>query len=204
MDALVCGFDRALRTLSGVYSSRRPSPALSPEGLSDPEAKRHAAALMRVNHSGEVCAQALYQSQALFARSPHVRLALEASADEEGDHLQWTAERILEMGGRQSFLNLLFYAGAFAIGAAAAKAGDSISLGFLKETEHQVVEHLSRHLEQLPERDVRSREIVRQMRHDESAHADTAAGLGAVELPEVVRLVMKASAKIMTTAAYRV
>jgi len=204
MDALLCGFDRALRTLSGVYSSRRQSPAFSQDGLCETEDRRHAAALMRVNHSGEVCAQALYQSQALFAHSPHMRLVLEASAREEGDHLQWTAERICELGGRPSLLNPLFYAGAFAIGALAAKAGDSVSLGFLKETELQVAEHLSRHLKLLPEKDERSKEIIRQMRLDEKSHADTAANMGAPTFPAVVRLAMKASAKLMTVATYRV
>lgn len=204
MDALICGLDRTLRTLAGVHSCRRPSPAVSPECELDAGARKHSAALMRVNHSGEVCAQALYQSQALFARSPQVRAALDASAREEGDHLAWTAERVSELDGRLSVLNPFWYAGAFALGAMAARAGDPVNLGFLKETELQVVEHLTNHLEQLPAGDQRSREILRQMREDEGSHAEKAADLGAVEFPAVIRLLMKASAKVMTTVAFRI
>lgn len=170
----------------------------------EPAARAEAAALMRVNHVGEVCAQALYQGQALTARDPDNRSALEHAALEEQDHLVWSAERIEELGGRASLLNPLWYGGALALGAAAGMCGDRWSLAFLAETEHQVEEHLSGHLQRLPAEDRRTRAVIRGMRDDEARHRDSALALGAAELPEPVKLGMRAMAKVMTTIAYRV
>lgn len=204
MDALIIGIDRTLRTLAGGMSARRPNPATSIDGACKASDRRHAAALMRVNHSGEVCAQALYQAQAAFSRSETARNALLRSAEEELDHLSWTEERIVELGGRRSVLNPLWYAGAFGIGSVAAVFGEAANLGFLQETERQVVQHLTRHLALLPPSDERSREIVRQMRADEALHAELAGGMGAAELPPPVVAIMRLSARVMTTLAYRV
>ncbi|HVJ13567.1 MAG TPA: 2-polyprenyl-3-methyl-6-methoxy-1,4-benzoquinone monooxygenase, partial [Burkholderiales bacterium] len=168
------------------------------------EQRVHAAALMRVNHVGEVCAQALYQGQALTARQPAAREALERAAREEEDHLAWSAERIRELGGRPSLLNPLWYAGSFAIGAVAGALGDKWNLAFLAETERQVEEHLSGHLESLPEEDRRTRAVVEAMRADEARHRASAVALGAAELPEPVRRAMRLASKVMTTVAYRV
>jgi ubiquinone biosynthesis monooxygenase Coq7 len=159
---------------------------------------------MRVNHVGEVCAQALYQGQALTARDPHARQALERAAREEEDHLAWSAERVHELGGRTSLLNPLWYAGAFAIGTVAGALGDRWNLGFLAETERQVEEHLSGHLERLPSEDARTRTLVEAMRADEARHRDTALRLGAAELPRPVRLAMRVASGLMTRVAYRV
>ena len=205
LDALILHFDRALRTVAGVHSAGRPSPALGlPEAALDARARAEAAALMRVNHVGEVCAQALYQGQALTAREPGNRRSLEHAALEEQDHLVWSAERIEELGGRASLLNPLWYAGALALGAAAGMCGDRWSLAFLAETERQVEEHLSGHLERLPAEDRRTRAVIRAMRDDEARHRASALALGAAELPEPVKLGMRAMAKVMTTIAYRV
>lgn len=168
------------------------------------EDRRHAAALMRVNHVGEVCAQALYQGQALTARDARARGELERAAREEEDHLAWSAERIAELGGRPSLLNPFWYAGAFAMGAAAGAFGDRWNLAFLAETERQVEEHLSRHLEKLPRDDGRTRVLVDAMRADEARHRDTAIRLGAAELPRPVKRAMRLAARVMTTVAYRV
>ena len=159
---------------------------------------------MRVNHVGEVCAQALYQGQALTARDARTRGRLEEAAREEQDHLAWSAERITELGGRPSLLNPLWYAGAFAMGAAAGVFGDRWNLAFLAETEHQVEEHLSGHLEKLPPGDARTRTLVDAMRADEARHRDTAIRLGAADLPGPIKLAMRLAAKVMTTVAYRV
>jgi ubiquinone biosynthesis monooxygenase Coq7 len=159
---------------------------------------------MRVNHVGEVCAQALYQGQALTARDAAARSALEKAAREEEDHLAWSAERIRSLGGRLSLLNPLWYAGAFAIGAAAGALGDRWSLAFLAETERQVEEHLTGHLEALPEGDRRTRAVVEAMRADEARHRASAEALGAAELPEPVKRAMRLASKVMTTVAYRV
>jgi ubiquinone biosynthesis monooxygenase Coq7 len=204
MDALILGFDRALRTISGVYRAGRPSPAISPDCIESDADRRRAAALMRVNHSGEVCAQALYQAQAAFSRSADTRQALRHSSDEELDHLSWTADRLAELGGRQSLLDPLWYAGAFGIGIVAARAGNAVNLGFLKETERQVVQHLNRHLGALPLPDERSREVLRQMCADEASHAELAGQLGGAELPPPIRFLMRLSARVLTTVAYRV
>lgn len=204
LDRLIGEFDRALRAVAGVAQASRPSPAekVSPVALED-EARVHAAALMRVNHVGEVCAQALYQGQGLTARHPAARQALEQAAREEQDHLAWSAERIRELGGRPSLLNPLWYAGAFAIGAVAGALGDKWNLAFLAETESQVEEHLSGHLEALPQDDRRTRAVVEAMRADEARHRASAVELGAAELPGPVKRAMRLASRVMTTVAYR-
>ena len=203
-DQLLAAADRALRTLAARPTALRPSPAAGHDGggaLSAEEA-REAAALMRVNHVGEVCAQALYDAQALAARNPELRATFERAAREETDHLAWTAQRIQELGGRTSLLNPLWYGGAFAIGLAAARIGDRASLGFMAETERQVEQHLQGHLEQLPEADAASRAIVAQMKDDEVRHAEAAADLGGRELPFPVRMAMRLAARLMTRTAH--
>ena len=205
VDRLIGEFDRALRAVAGVVQAERPSPAERiPEISLDATAKAHAAALMRVNHVGEVCAQALYQGQALTARDPATRQALDGAAREEEDHLAWSAERIRELNGRLSLLNPLWYAGSFAIGAAAGLLGDRWNFAFLAETERQVEEHLARHLEALPAEDERTRAVVEAMRADEARHRQTALGLGAAELPEPVKRAMRLASRVMTSVAYRV
>ena len=205
MDRFIVEFDRALRAVAGVAQARRASPAGEVEETSITEEQRaHAAALMRVNHVGEVCAQALYQGQALTARDAAARTALEKAAREEEDHLAWSAERIRELGGRPSLLNPLWYAGALAMGAAAGALGDKWNLAFLAETEHQVEEHLSGHLEALPPEDRRTRAVVEAMRADEARHRAAALELGAAELPAPLKLAMRLASKVMTTVAYRV
>ncbi len=193
----------ALKTVFAPVAGMRESPAAqTPEAdLTDAE-RRHAAALMRVNHCGEVCAQALYQGQALFARDEKVREAMQDAAAEEIDHLAWTAERIAELGGRQSFLNPLWYGGAFALGAAAALVSDKISLGFVAETENQVSAHLQSHLNKLPPHDEKSRNIVRQMDLDEQEHATNALNMGAAELPKPVKKMMHLAGGVMTHSGY--
>jgi 3-demethoxyubiquinol 3-hydroxylase len=205
MDRLIAEFDRALRAVAGVAQASRASPAerIADTPLSE-EQRNHAAALMRVNHVGEVCAQALYQGQALTARDPAARRTLEKAAREEEDHLAWSADRIRELGGRPSLLNPLWYAGAFAIGAAAGALGDRWNLAFLAETERQVEEHLTGHLEDLPQDDRRTRAVVEAMRADEARHRASAVALGAAELPAPVRRAMRLASKVMTTVAYRV
>ena len=204
-DRVILEFDRALRTVFAKAQSRRPTPgATLPEAELSEAERRHAAALMRVNHVGEVCAQALYQGQALTSREPAVSEALRSAAEEETEHLAWTEQRITELGGRKSLLNPLWYAGALTLGVLAGRLGDKWNLGFLVETERQVEAHLDGHLSQLPGHDGRSREIVDQMRIDEIAHADTALRLGAAELPEAAKAAMRIAAKVMTTTAYRI
>jgi 3-demethoxyubiquinol 3-hydroxylase len=205
LDRLIGEFDRALRAVAGVAQASRPSPAERlPENAIGEQERQHAAALMRVNHVGEVCAQALYQGQALTARDPATRQALDGAAREEEDHLAWSAERIRELNGRLSLLNPLWYAGSFAIGAAAGLLGDKWNFAFLAETERQVEEHLARHLEALPAEDERTRAVVEAMRADEARHRQTALGLGAAELPEPVKRAMRLASRVMTTVAYRV
>jgi ubiquinone biosynthesis monooxygenase Coq7 len=170
--------------------------------LSDDE-RRLAGALMRVNDVGEVCAQALYQAQALTARTPELRAQMEQAAREETDHLAWTRQRLAELGDRPSLLNPLWYAGAFGIGMLAGRLGDRASLGFVVETERQVEEHLAGHLDRLPEADTASRVIVEQMKVDERAHAEAAEQAGAVPLPLPVRWLMRGAAKVMTVTAHR-
>lgn len=205
LDSAICAFDRTLRTMSSVATASRPNPAVgvAEPGLTEQE-KTHSAGLMRVNHVGEVCAQALYAAQSAFAKTPLTREQFQKAGEEEVDHLAWTADRLQELGSRTSLLNPLWYAGSFALGAVAAKLGDPVSLGFVVETERQVEAHLDRHLEELPPNDLRSRAIVTQMRDDEVAHAEAAAQLGAADLPLPVKKVMQAMAKVMTSAAYRI
>src|SRR6266705_6265167 len=205
VDQLIAELDRALRAVAGVARSSRPSPGEGlPESELDASERAHAAALMRVNHVGEVCAQALYQGQALTARDRGAKAALEQAAREEQDHLAWSAERIRELGGRPSLLNPVWFAGSFAIGALAGALGDKWNLAFLAETERQVEEHLSGHLEALPAEDRRTRSVVEAMRADEAKHRDTAIQLGAAELPSAVKLAMRFASKVMTTVAYRI
>jgi len=206
LDRLLVAADNALRTLAVANHAARPSPAQSlPQELpADEQARRHAAGLMRVNHVGEVCAQALYQAQALSTRDPALRRHFEQAAREETDHLAWTQQRLDELGASPSLLNPLWYAGAFGIGLLAGRVGDAVSLGFVVETERQVEQHLEGHLATLPADDARSRAIVVQMKDDEARHAAAAHAAGAAELPAPVRWAMRAAAKVMTTTAYRV
>jgi ubiquinone biosynthesis monooxygenase Coq7 len=202
-DQAIIHFDRALRTVFAPARSVRPLPGAElPEAPLSDEEKRHAAALMRINHCGEICAQALYQGQAIMSRDEGTRTALQQASDEETEHLAWTESRIGELGGRKSLLNPLWYGGALAIGLLAGKFGDRWNLGFLAETERQVEAHLKGHLETLPAADARSRAIVEQMKEDEMRHADTAVSLGAHELPAPVKSAMKLASKVMTGTAY--
>ena len=205
IDPFILGFDRALRTLTGHAASARPGPATDvPDAALTADERRHAAGLMRVNHTGEVCAQALYDAQALVARDSSARAGLQQAAREEEDHLAWTQQRLKELGARTSLGNPLWYAGSFAIGICAGLAGDKTSLGFVVETERQVEEHLSGHMEMLPPADARSRAIVAAMRDDEVRHGMSARDAGASDLPWPVRALMRATAKLMTVTAYRV
>jgi 3-demethoxyubiquinol 3-hydroxylase len=204
-DRLITHLDRALRTLAAEPRSVRPTPgAEAAEEVVDDAQRRHVAALMRINHTGEICAQALYQGQAITARDETARESLEKAADEETEHLAWTLGRIREMGGRTSLLNPLWYGGSLAIGVAAGIAGDRWSLGFLAETERQVGAHLHGHLEKIPAGDGRSRAILEQMHTDETGHAQMAERLGGAELPAPARLAMRLASKMMTTLTYRV
>ncbi|MFN3595074.1 MAG: 2-polyprenyl-3-methyl-6-methoxy-1,4-benzoquinone monooxygenase [Thiobacillaceae bacterium] len=202
-DRLILEIDRALRTLFAPATSRRPHPdaGLPEAALTDAE-RRHAAGLMRVNHSGEVCAQALYQGQSLTARNPDIAQALKQAADEETEHLAWCERRLNELDSHKSLLNPLWYTGSFALGVLAGALGDRWNLGFLAETERQVEGHLDGHLQRLPAQDAKSRAIVEQMKADEIRHAETAIALGGAELPLPVKLAMKLTAKVMTQTAY--
>ena len=221
-DRALSSLDHALRTVFAASQASRPmpanpspkSPAVAAVGsgaenvaghpaLSDAD-HRLSAALMRVNHVGEVCAQALYQAQALTARSPELRQQMLAAAREETDHLAWTQQRLKELNDRPSLLNPVWYAGSFAIGLAAGRLGDAASLGFVVETERQVEAHLASHLDRLPAGDGASRAIVEQMKADEARHAEDALAAGAAPMPEPVKWLMKASARVMTTVAHRV
>lgn len=205
VDLLLIAADNALRTLLAPASSRRPHPDADIEELPLEQAdKRHAAGLMRVNHCGEICAQALYQGQALTARDAVVRDKLRHAAEEEIEHLAWTEQRLRELGSHTSYLNPLWYAGSFAIGVSAGLIGDRWNLGFLAETEQQVVAHLDSHLGSLPEQDARSRAIVEQMKTDEAAHAQLAWDNGAAQLPLPVRSLMRLSSRVMTSLSYYV
>jgi ubiquinone biosynthesis monooxygenase Coq7 len=205
LDPFIMQVDRALRTLFVAAPTARPMPGenLQEAELTDEE-RMHVAALMRINHVGEVCAQALYAGQAFTADHIATQQALEQAAWEETEHLNWTERRIEELGGRKSLLNPLWYAGAWTIGAVAGKLGDAVSLGFLAETERQVEAHLDSHLGLLPPADLRSQAVIDQMKIDEIAHAQTAIRLGASELPGVARGAMRLAAKVMTTTAYRI
>lgn len=203
IDKFIIGFDNALRTLLTPAQTLRPVPGTGlPEvELTDAE-KNETTALMRVNHVGEICAQALYQGQALTARDTEVQHTLIQAAHEETEHLAWTERRIAELGGRKSLLNPLWYGGSFAIGAIAGMLGDKWNLGFLAETERQVEVHLAGHLQRLPHHDGKSRAIVAQMQVDEAGHATTAMSHGGAELPAPVKLAMKLGSKVMTQTAY--
>ncbi len=205
VDRVIIEIDRALRTILAPARSVRPVPGSNqPDVALDAAQKRHVLGLMRVDHSGEICAQALYQGQALTSRDVAVQDALRGAADEETEHLAWTEQRIAELGGRKSLLNPLWYAGSLTMGLVAGMLGDKWNLGFLAETERQVELHLDGHLLNLPGEDVRSRAIVEQMRLDEIRHAETAIRYGAAELPLPVKAAMKAAAKVMTLAAYHI
>ncbi len=204
-DRLLAAFDHALKALTSTPQASRPRPTPGGAGAPlDDAARREAGALMRVNHVGEVCAQALYSAQALATADPELRRQFQHAADEETDHLAWTAERLAELGARPSLLNPLWYAGAFGIGLIAAGAGDKTSLGFLVETERQVEHHLDGHLERLPAGDAQSRAIVAQMKDDEAGHAMAAERAGARRLAAPVRWAMRAAARVMTTTAHYV
>lgn len=196
--------DTALRTVFATHAAARPAPQASqPDGELSAEDKRLSAALMRVNHVGEVCAQALYASQAWGTDDPVLKAQFDAAAREETDHLAWTEQRLQALGGRTSLLNPLWYAGAFGIGLLAARAGDKVSLGFVVETERQVEAHLNSHMDRLPAGDHSSRAIVAQMRDDEAQHADAAAQAGGAPLPKPVQGLMRLAARVMTTVAHR-
>ncbi|HWU83437.1 MAG TPA: 2-polyprenyl-3-methyl-6-methoxy-1,4-benzoquinone monooxygenase [Methylophilaceae bacterium] len=203
LDRLIIEFDRSLRTLLADAHSVRPHPdaRLADSPLQDAE-KKAAAALMRVNHTGEVCAQALYNGQSLTARNPETVAALRQASQEETEHLAWCNKRIAELGGRPSVLNPVFYTGSFALGAIAGALGDRWNLGFLAETERQVGRHLDEHLQRLPTSDIKSRAILEQMRTDEAEHAATAVAHGAAELPKPAKLAMQLVSKVMTRTAY--
>ncbi len=203
LDRLIIEFDKGLRTLfSEAHSLRAHPDATLPEADMDEAEKKNAAALMRVNHSGEICAQALYQGQALTARDPVVQQQLQQAAQEETEHLAWTAKRVHELGGHLSLLNPFWYTGSLAIGAMAGLLGDKWNLGFLAETERQVGDHLQSHLDRLPQQDEKSRAIVAQMYTDETGHADMARSLGGADLPQPVQLAMKLNGKVMTGTSY--
>lgn len=202
-DQAIIEFDKMLRTVFAPAPTVRVRPGVQlPEAELTAEERRHAAALMRVNHVGEVCAQALYQGQALTSSDPATRQALRQAAWEETEHLNWTEKRIEELGGRKSLLNPLWYIGSLAMGVTAGKFGDKWNLGFLAETERQVGAHLNNHLQRLPASDQRSRAVLEQMATDEAEHAATAVHLGAAELPAPVKSAMRLSSKAMTSTAY--
>jgi len=205
LDRLIAAVDEALRISTGeAPAPQRENPAGGLANIElDEQQRRHVAGLMRINHTGEVCAQALYAGQAATARNDATREAMQSAADEEIDHLSWCEDRLKELDSRPSLLNPLWYAGSFAIGAAAGIAGDDWSLGFVKETENQVEAHLQDHLERLPEGDARSQAILDQMKVDEAKHADMAEAAGARDLPEPVRRAMALTAGVMKTLAYR-
>ena len=203
-DRLLIGFDQALRTLFGrplVTERRDPAEGYPEAELSDHE-RDLTGRLMRINHTGEVCAQALYQGQALTAKLPEVRASMERAALEENDHLNWCETRLKALDNRKSLLNPFWYAGSFLIGAAAGLAGDKWSLGFVAETEHQVEDHLESHLQQLPSQDQKSRAVLEQMKEDEIHHATVALEAGGAKLPGPVKLAMKLTSKVMTKSVY--
>lgn len=202
LDRLLELADTGLRSSFARATGGRPTPGKPGTAPLDPGRRRHSACLMRVNHAGEIAAQGLYQGQALTAKSPGTRAALERAATEEGDHLAWCRERLDELGSRPSLLNPLWYAGSVAIGALMGLAGDRASLGFMAETERQVEGHLADHLDRLPPDDVRSRTIVQQMQADEIGHGRSAVAAGAAELPSPVPRLMRLTARIMTGTAY--
>ena len=203
LDQAIIEFDRALRTVFAPASTVRPVPGDDlPEADLSQEEKNRSAALMRVNHCGEICAQALYQGQSLTSGNPDLAATLGHAAQEETEHLAWTEKRINELGGRKSLLNPLWYGGSFVLGAIAGKLGDAWNLGFLAETERQVEAHLTDHLGRLPKSDRRSWQVLEQIKQDEVGHAESAVSLGARELPAPVKLAMKVASRVMTRTAY--
>lgn len=207
LDSLLGEVDRALQVLSGAATPARPSPAGREQAGAEPlpdDQRRHAAGLMRVNHVGEICAQALYRGQAAVCRDEEARRLLHQAAQEEVDHLAWCSQRLAELGSRPSLLNPLWYAGSFGLGLLAGRAGVPRNLGFMAETERQVEDHLEGHLRELPGADVRSRRILEQMKEDEVHHRVTAERAGAARLPGPARLAMRLMSKVMTTTAYRI
>lgn len=203
LDSLITGLDKALRVIAGVAVATRANPAAHVDDVQlDGAEQRRSAGLMRVNHVGEVCAQALYDAQARFATSDAMRAQFEQAGREEEDHLAWTAQRLAELGSQPSIFNPVWYAGAFALGTLAAQLGDQRSLGFVVETERQVEAHLDSHLVSLPVQDAKSRAIVTHMRDDEIAHGAAAQALGAIAVPAPARVAMTAMAKVMTATAY--
>jgi len=206
IDRFITEFDTALRSVVGGAHAHRPMPGSDTpsSGLLDAKEREHAAGLMRVNHVGEVCAQALYQAQKLVARNPEIRQMLDDSGQEEMDHLAWCETRLQELGSHTSYLNPIWYAGSFAIGMAAGLAGDKWSLGFVAETEKQVENHLESHLEKLPAEDERSRAIVKQMRIDEIEHGQAAILAGGAVLPKPIQGLMQLMSKVMTSTAYKI
>jgi ubiquinone biosynthesis monooxygenase Coq7 len=209
VDRLLAGLGRAMAAVTAAPGASRPTPR--PAGAADAVAvplddaeRRLSGALMRVNHVGEVCAQALYEGQAATTRDPELERFFREAAAEEGDHLAWTRERLAELGDRPSLLNPLWYAGAFAFGALAGRLGDRFSLGFMVETERQVEHHLDGHLQRLPAADAASRAIVERMKADEVGHADHAEALGAAPVPEPIRVAMRVAARVMTSTAHRI
>ena len=206
IDRFIVEFDTVLRSIVGGAHAHRPTPGADAQSTSllDAKEREHAAGLMRVNHVGEVCAQALYQSQKLVARKPEIQQMLIDSGEEEMDHLAWCETRLQELGSHTSYLNPVWYAGSFAIGLAAGLAGDKWSLGFVAETEKQVQNHLESHLDKLPPEDQRSRAIVSQMRIDEIEHGQAAIFAGGAVLPESIQTLMRAMSKVMTTTAYKI
>jgi ubiquinone biosynthesis monooxygenase Coq7 len=203
LDLLLNAADSTLRTLSGASHAARPCPLPAEPGpVLDEAQRRLSGALMRVNHVGEVCAQALYTAQALATRDPALRQQLEHAAKEETDHLAWTQQRLRELGAHTSLLNPLWYAGAFGIGLLAGRIGDAVSLGFVVETEHQVEQHLEHHLQRLPDADLASRAVVQAMKEDEARHGAQAQAAGATTLPQPVRWAMRMAARVMTRTAH--
>lgn len=205
LDNIIIEFDKGLRTVLAEAQTVRPFPDRDKsENPLTPEEKRHAAALMRINHSGEVCAQALYNGQALTARNPATEAALREASQEETEHLAWCEKRIHELGSHKSLLNPFWYAGSFALGALAGALGDKWNLGFLAETEHQVGKHIESHLQRLPANDEKSRAVLEKMKIDEDKHANTALEHGGAPLPLPVKLAMQLTSKIMTHTTYRI
>ena len=199
----ISGFDKALRVVAGVTPASRPNPARNlDDGVLSEAERKVSAGLMRVNHVGEVCAQALYQSQARIAHSTEIASQFEAAGQEEQDHLGWTADRLKELGARASLLNPVWYLASYGLGTVAGRMGDATSLGFVVETERQVEAHLASHLDRLPVQDLRSRAIVEHMRQDEVSHGQHAQSLGAGEVPRPIKIAMRAMSRVMTTVAY--
>ena len=203
-DTFLTTIDRGLRSVTGVVKADRPNPAADNESALTDDERRHAAGLMRVNHCGEICAQALYEGQALTARHAETRESLAAAARQEEDHLAWCRERLTELDGRPSVLDPAFYVASLALGAVTGLLGDRVSLGFIEATEDQVKHHLDRHIEKLPESDERSRAILSEMRADEVRHGEDAVRSGGVVFPEAIKGAMGLVSKVMTETTYRI